>query len=85
MLENHATNTMWPIRIVTEQMGLSKTTVYRRISQKLFPPPVKLGRPSRWPSDEVLKIIAAYTAGLGEEEIRGLVRQLKQDRQRRNI
>ncbi len=57
--------------------GLSNTTLYARIKEGLFPPPVKLGPMiSVWPSDELDQIQAAWIAGKSESEIRSLVAEL---------
>ena len=63
MREQSANITWWPVSVIIKTLGVSKSTVYRRVKQKLFPQPVKIGRPSRWPSDEILKVMAAYKAG----------------------
>lgn len=42
-----------PIQTVQEQIGLKKSSIYKRIQQGTFPPPLKIGRASRWASDEV--------------------------------
>lgn len=48
---------------VTARTGLSRATLYARIAEKSFPPPIKLGkRAVAWPSDEVDAWIASKIA-----------------------
>jgi prophage regulatory protein len=66
---------------VQEQTGNSRSTLYLRIKQGLFPKPVKLGpRAVAWPAHEVGAVNAARIAGRTEEAIRTLVAQLEADR-----
>jgi prophage regulatory protein len=63
---------------VEEAIGLSRSTIYLRVSQGLFTQPVSLGpRAVGWPASEVAAIIAARIAGKPDEEIRELVAQLE--------
>jgi prophage regulatory protein len=63
---------------VEEAIGLSRSTIYLRVSQGLFTRPVSLGpRAVGWPASEVAAIIAARIAGKPDEEIRELVAQLE--------
>lgn len=58
--------------------GLSRSTLYLRISQGLWPKPVNLGgRAVGWPAHEVAAINAARIAGKSNEEIRKLVLNLE--------
>ena len=58
--------------------GLSRSTIYLRITQGTFPKPVSLGgRSVAWPEAEVSAVNAARIAGKSDEEIRALVRQLE--------
>jgi len=58
--------------------GLSRSTIYLRISQGLWTKPVSLGpRAVGWPSDEVAAINAARIAGDTDDEIRVLVVKLE--------
>ena len=66
---------------VVAATGLSRSSVYLRIKQKLMPPPVKIGeRCAAWPSHEIEAINTARIAGKSEDEIRQLVDQLKKQR-----
>jgi prophage regulatory protein len=72
------TNTILRLPAVKIQSGLSRSTIYLRISQRLFTTPVSLGaRAVGWPSDEVAAINAARIAGKTDEEIRVLVVKLE--------
>jgi prophage regulatory protein len=63
---------------VKSQSGLSRSTVYLRISQGLWTKPISLGaRAVGWPSSEVTAINAARIAGKSDEEIRALVLKLE--------
>lgn len=47
-------STLLRLPIVSAESGLSKTTIYARIADGTFPPPVKLGpRAVAWPAHEV--------------------------------
>ena len=63
---------------VKSSCGLSRSSLYARISQGLWPKPVGLGgRAVGWPSNEVAAIIAARIAGKSNEEVRQLVKGLE--------
>ena len=64
-----------------EVMGISRTTLYERIKHGLMTPPVKIGlRSVAWPEHEVKAVICARIAEKFEDEIRGLVVQLQEQR-----
>lgn len=66
---------------VMNATGLSRSTLYLRIKQKLLPSPVKIGeRCAAWPSHEIEAVNAARIAGKPETEIRELVAKLEQQR-----
>jgi prophage regulatory protein len=72
------TQTILRIPAVKTQSGLSRSTIYLRISERLWTKPVALGpRAVGWPSDEVAALIAARIAGKTEDEIRALVAKLE--------
>ena len=57
--------------------GYSRSTLYLRITQGLWPRPVRLGpRAVGWPAGEVAAINAARIAGKSDDEIRALVATL---------
>jgi prophage regulatory protein len=59
------------------ESGLSRSTLYLRISQGLWIRPVSLGgRSVGWPAHEIAALNAARIAGQSDEEVRELVRKL---------
>ena len=71
-------NTLLRLPAVKARSGLSRSTVYLRISQGLWTHPVNLGgRAVAWPADEVDALNAARIAGHTDEQVRGLVRRLE--------
>ena len=70
--------TILRIPAVKSESGLSRSTIYLRVSQGLWTKPVSLGaRAVGWPSDEVEAINAARIAGNTDDEIRILVEMLE--------
>lgn len=70
--------TILRISAVKSESGLSRSTIYLRISQGLWTRPVSLGaRAVGWPADEVAAINAARIAGKTDDEIRALVERLE--------
>ncbi len=66
---------------VQVETGFSRSTIYLRIGQGLFPRSVLLGpRAVGWPASEVAAINAARIAGHSDEEIRHLVGALEAKR-----
>lgn len=60
-----------------EQLAVGKTTLYARIKQGTFPPPVKFGeRFSAWPEHEVDTVVNAYMRSATKEDLQKLVAQL---------
>jgi prophage regulatory protein len=65
-------------RQVEAETGLSRSTIYLRISQGLWPKPVNLGpRAVGWPAAEVASLNAARIAGKSDNDIRALVVRLE--------
>lgn len=63
---------------VKSESGYSRSTIYLRISQGLWTPPVSLGaRAVGWPAGEVAALNAARIAGKSDDEIRVLVAKLE--------
>jgi prophage regulatory protein len=63
---------------VKAESGASRSTIYLRIQQGLWPKPVKLGpRSVGWPASEVSALNAARIAGMVDAEIRALVATLE--------
>ncbi len=58
--------------------GYSRSTIYLRISEGLFPRPVSLGRRAvGWPAREVEAVNGARIAGQSDDAIRALVARLE--------
>ncbi len=63
--------------------AVSNSTLCKRISEGLFVPPVRLGeRAVGWLEHETNEVLAAMAAGKIASEIRALVKDLVQARQR---
>jgi prophage regulatory protein len=63
---------------VSASTGLSRSTIYLRIAQGVFPRPVSLGgRTVGWPAREVAALNAARISGKSNSEIRDLVMTLE--------
>jgi len=63
---------------VKSESGYSRSTVYLRISQGLWPKQINLGpRCVGWPANEVSSLNAARIAGKSDQEIRALVTKLE--------
>lgn len=71
-------STILRLPAVQAETGLSRSSIYLRISQGLWPNPVSLGaRAVGWPADEVAALNAARIAGKGDDEIRVIVVKLE--------
>ena len=63
---------------VEEKCGYARSTIYLKVSQGLFPSPVKLGANSvGWPEHEIDAVLAARVAGKSDDEIKALVSELE--------
>lgn len=72
------THTIRRLPAVKSESGLSRSTIYLRITQGLWTKPVSLGaRAVGWPSSEVAAINAARIAGKSDDEIRALIVKLE--------
>ena len=68
-------------RQVEIETGYSRSTIYLRISQGLWPKPVSLGpRAVGWPAGEVAALNSARIAGQSDDEIRALVARIEAGR-----
>lgn len=74
-------HTLLRLPAVKAQCGYSRSTIYLRIAQGLWPKPVSLGaRSVAWPANEVDALNAARVAGKTEADIRALVVKLQSAR-----
>ena len=72
------TYTILRLPAVLADTGLSRSTIYLRIAQRVFTRPVGLGaRAVGWPAHEVAALNAARIAGKSDAEIRELVTKLE--------
>ena len=72
------THTILRLPAVKANTGLSRSTIYLRINQRMFTKPVSLGgRAVGWPAHEVAALNAARIASKPNSEIRELVVQLE--------
>lgn len=77
----HSDFTILRRKQVQAESGYSRSTIYLRISQGLWPKPVSLGpRAVGWPAAEVSALNAARIAGKSDDDIRALVVKLETDR-----
>jgi prophage regulatory protein len=61
--------------------GLSRSTIYARVDQKLWPRPIPLGpRMIGWRESEVAALNLARIRGASDDEIRALVIELESAR-----
>ena len=69
------------IKAISKLSGNSRSTIYLRQLQGLWPKPVRLGpRMVAWPASEVQAINDARIAGKTDEEIKVLVKTLEKNR-----
>lgn len=79
--EIQASSTILRRKQVQSRTGLSRSTLYLRIAQRVFTHPVSLGgRAVGWPASEVAALNSARIAGKPDAEIRALVEQLEASR-----
>ena len=79
-------NSIFRLPKVMAETGYSRSTIYLRISQVLWPKPISLGPNSiGWASLEVEQMNACRIAGKSDEEIRMLVRTLEEGRQKPRV
>ena len=68
-------------RVVEARTGKTHSTLYKDISEGLFPKPVSIGdRAVGWPDYEVEAVNAARIAGKTKSELRKLVADLEAER-----
>lgn len=67
---------------VLSRIGMSHATLYRRISEGLFPPGVTLGNRSvGWLAHEVDTMLYAFASGKTTEELQAVVKIIIEKRQ----
>jgi len=72
------THTILRLPAVKSESGYSRSTIYLRITQGLWPKPVSLGaRDVGWPAEEVAALNAARISGKNDDDIRALVLKLE--------
>ena len=72
------THTILRLPAIKTSTGLSRSTIYLRIAEGVFPKPVSLGgRAVGWPANEVAALNAARISGKSDSEIRDLVVKLE--------
>ena len=72
---------LWRRKHVQAVTGLSRSSIYLRITQGLLPTPVALGaRAVGWPQAEIEAINRARVAGVNDEALRALVIELVAER-----
>jgi len=72
------THSIMRLPAIKASTGLSRSTIYLRIEQRMFTRPVSLGgRAVGWPETEVALLNAARIAGRSNAEIRDLVIELE--------
>ncbi|PTQ88345.1 prophage regulatory protein [Nitrosomonas nitrosa] len=59
--------------VVLHKTSMGHAWLYEAIRKRKFISPVKVGKASLWPADEVELMCKAMAAGLDEEELKSLV------------
>lgn len=72
--------TMLDIPKVSASFGVGRSQTYKFIENKLLTPPVKVGKRSLWPENEIMVLQKARIAGRSESEIRELTKCLVAER-----
>ena len=68
---------------ILSELGISRTTMYQRIRAGTFPEIVKLGtRSLGWSSEEFQDVVNAIRAGLTDDEMQELVREIQKGRRK---
>jgi prophage regulatory protein len=81
MVQQHSPTAILRRPHVEAETGLSRSTIYLRMTQGLWPKPVNLGpRAVGWPAREVAALNGARISGKTEAEIRALVASLERER-----
>ena len=68
---------------VSRRLGIHRTSVTRKVKGGEFTPAIRVNRRcSLWPEHEVETILAAHIAGADKDEIKELVKRLREARAR---
>lgn len=77
----YSSSTILRRKQVEHETGLSRSTIYLRIAQRLWPKPISLGtRAVGWLASEVQALNLARISGRSDDEIRALVTALERAR-----
>jgi len=77
MTQQRVGSTILRRKQVQAECGYSRSTIYLRIAQGLWPKPISLGpRAVGWPAREVAALNEARIAGKSEDALRALVQKL---------
>ena len=68
------------IEQVLSRRASKRSKLYVDISAGRWTPPIRMGRAVCWPVNETEKLLAAHIAGATEEQMKGLVRELLEQR-----
>lgn len=86
-LKNNPTITIHQLKFVRKpevlnRFPVSNSTLYYRINQGLFPPPISLGgRATAWLEHEIDVVLEAIISGSNTNQIKSLVNSLIEQRQ----
>lgn len=59
------------------RLGLKKSAGYKRVTEGLLPPPIKIGkRAAGWPKHEIDTIVTLMVSGASDQEVRACVTQM---------
>ena len=68
---------------VIKRSGYKRATIYKRINERLWTKPIKIGNYAvGWPEDEVDALVAARISGQSKETILDMVNQLENTRKK---
>ena len=75
------TNSLLKLSTVEFRTGLSRSTIYRKITEGTFPKQVLIGNKSvAWPSCEIDALVQARVSARTDKEIKKLVSELHEKR-----
>jgi prophage regulatory protein len=74
-----------PLAGVKQITGYGRSAIYQAMQAQLLTRPIKVGRASRWPEEELLALREAMLRGDDEGARRALVRQLQARRGRPHL